>query len=163
MFVRPAFLALVLVAAADSLGQPAAPRAGPGATPAKTPAAAEKKQEEVPKIDGQTIPRPNGTFLGLQVVNGNFVLTFYDKEKKKTKVDAARATLRWPVRYQPTDERTVLNPGAASTLTSAKGVRPPLNFKVYLSLFVEGSETATESYVVDYRDDAAAAAPAKAP
>jgi hypothetical protein len=154
MLVRPVFIALVLAAAADAFGQ-AAPRSGPGAPPAKTTApAAEKKQEEVPKIDGLTIPRPNGSFLGLQVVNGNFVLTFYDKDKKKAKVDAARATLRWPVRYQPTDERTVLNPGAASTLTSAKGVRPPLNFKVFLSLFVEGSETATESYVVDYRDDA---------
>jgi cytochrome c1 len=171
MLVRPAFTALVLAAAADAFGQ-AAPRSGPGAPPAKTAApqgaaagksapAAEKKPEEVPKIAGLTIPRPNGTFLGLQVVNGNFVLTFYDKEKKKTKVDAARATLRWPVKYQPADERTVLNPGAASTLTSAKGVRPPWNFKVYLSLFVDGSETATESYVVDYRDDAPAAGAAK--
>jgi hypothetical protein len=165
MLVRPAFFALVLAAAADAFGQ-AAPRSGPGAPPAKTAAgksapAAENKPEEVPKIAGLTIPRTNGTFLGLQVVNGNFVLTFYDRDKKKAKVDAARATLRWPVKYQPTDERTVLNPGAASTLTSAKGVRPPLNFKVYLSLFVDGSETATESYVVDYRDDAPAAGAAK--
>lgn len=167
MLVRPAFIVLALAVASDAFGQ-SAPRSGPGAPPAKTAApqvspagkaapASEKKAEEAPKIDGLTIPRPNGTFLGLQVVNGNFILTFYDKEKKKTKVDAARATLRWPVKYQPADERTVLNPGAASTLTSAKGVRPPLNFKVYLSLFVEGSDTAAESYVVDYRDDAPAA------
>ena len=174
MLVRPAFIALVLAAAADGFGQ-SAPRSGPGAPPAKTAApqgsatagkaapASEKKAEEPPKIEGLTIARPNGTFLGLQVVKGNFVLTFYDKEKKKAKVDMARATLRWPVKYQPADERTVLNPGAASTLTSAKGVRPPLNFKVYLSLFVEGNETAVESYVVDYRDDAVAVPATKTP
>jgi hypothetical protein len=177
MFVRPVLAVLVLAVVSSGFGQAPAPRAGgPAAPAAKAPApqgpaagkaapGAGQKPAEVPKIDGLTINRPNGTFLGLQVVNGNFVLTFYDKEKKKARVDVARATLRWPVKYQPADERTVLNPGGPNTLTSAKGVRPPLNFKVYVSLFAEGSDTAVESYVVDYREDAApAAAPAaKAP
>jgi cytochrome c1 len=170
MSVHPVLAALVFAAALNALAQAPAPRSGGPAAPvakapgpqapaaAKTAPGAEKKPAEVPKIDGLTITRPNGAFLGLQVLNGNFVLTFYDKEKKKAKVDVARAVLRWPVKYQPADERTVLNPGGPNTLTSAKGVRPPLNFKVYVSLFTEGSDAAVESYVVDYRDDAPPAA-----
>ena len=163
MSARPVLLALVLVAASNGFGQAApvapSPKAAAPQGPATGKAApgAEKKKEEAPKIEGLTIARANGTFLGLQVVNGNFVLTFYGKDKKKTKVDVVRATLRWPVKYQPTDERTVLNPGGPNTLTSAKAVRPPLNFKVYLGLFVEGSDAAAESYVVDFREDAAPA------
>lgn len=167
MSVRPVLIALVLVAASRGFGQtaPAAKSAAPVAPPkaaapqgsvaGKAAPGAEKKKEEAPKIEGLTIARANGTFLGLQVVNGNFVLTFYGKDKKKAKVDVVRATLRWPVKYQPTDERTVLNPGGPNTLTSSKVVKPPLNFKVYLGLFVEGSDAAAESYVVDYREDAA--------
>jgi hypothetical protein len=172
MPARSALLGLMLVAAATGFGQ-TYPRAGtsspaPAQPAAKAPApqgrAADKaapggpkKKEEEPKIDGLTIPRANGTFLGLQVVNGNFVHTFYDKEKKKAAVDAARATVRWPVKYQPADERTVLNPGGPNTLTSGKLVRPPLNFRVYLALFREGSDDALESFVVEYSDSAPAA------
>lgn len=125
-----------------------------GAAPA-TPAPAVKPPVSVSPLDpikGIEIVRPNGTFLGLEVVNNNFVLTFYDVKKKKMTADVARATMRWPVKYQPTDERTVLNPAAdGMSLTSTKPVRPPHAFKVFVALFVEGSETAVENYVVDYR------------
>lgn len=157
MSVRPVLLSLVFVVASNGFGQAAPPKAAApqGPVAGKAAPGAEKKKEEARKIEGLTIARPNGTFLGLQVVNGNFVLTFYGKDKKKAKVDVLRATLRWPVKYQPADERTVLNPAGPNTLTSAKAVRPPLNFKVYLGLFVSGSDAAAESYVVDYREDAA--------
>jgi hypothetical protein len=36
-------------------------------------------------------------------------------------------------------------------------VRPPLNFRVYLALFREGSDDALESFVVEYSDSAPAA------
>jgi hypothetical protein len=168
MIPRPVLLGMVLAAAVSPGFGQSAPRAGgPAAPAAKAPAAPgragakaapdmPKKQEE-PKIDGITIPRANGTFLGLQVVNGNFVLTFYDKEKKQAAVDADRATVRWPVKYQPADERTVLNPGTPNTLTSAKLVRPPLNFRVYLALFRDGATDALESFVVEYSEPAPAA------
>ncbi len=102
------------------------------------------------KIDGLEIARPNGTFLGLQIVNNNFVLSFYDAKKHRTTADVSRATLRWAVKYQPQDERAVLNPsGDGQSLTSAKTIRPPHSFKVFLALFVEGSDSAVESYSVD--------------
>lgn len=117
---------------------------------AKT-AAAGKAAEEEKVIEGVTINRPGDAFLGLQVVNGNFVLSFYDKDKNKVAPDRIRASLRWPVKYQPNDERAVLQPGADGTsLTSSKVVRPPFAFRVYVSLFVEGTEEPVESYSIDF-------------
>jgi hypothetical protein len=129
----------------------AAPANGKPSEKPKTSMAA-KEPEAMPTISGIEIQRPNGAFLGLQIVGSNFVLTFYDSNKKKMAADVMRATLRWPVKYQPNNERTVLNPGGdPSSLTSPMPVRPPHNFKVFMSLFVEGHDDPVESYVVDYR------------
>src|SRR5688572_20268399 len=96
-----------------------------GAAEKTKPAAPAEKPAEENKIAGVTIPRPTGEFLGLEISNNNFVLTFYDAKKKKKPIDVVRATLRWPVRYQPNDERLVLNPGSDGTsLTSARVIRP---------------------------------------
>lgn len=118
-------------------------------------AADEKKDGDKgpPKIEGVTIARPNGSFLGLAIKENNFVLTFYDEHKEKMAPDVARAAVRWPVKYQPNDERTVLNPGDDGfSLTSPRTVRPPHNFKVFLLLFVAGNDDPVESYNLDYRD-----------
>jgi hypothetical protein len=120
-----------------------------GATDTKK-APAKKKEDPPATIDGVAITRPNGGFLGLQILNNNFVLTFYDAKKKKVAPDVARAALRWPVKYQPGPERTVLNPSGGFALASAKDVRPPFTFKVFISLFVEGKDDPVESYTVDY-------------
>ena len=130
------FSALPLIAAAD------------------TPAAPASKQEEPPgKVEGISISRPGGGFLGLQLKNNNFMLTFYDAKKHKVTPDVSLAALRWPVKYQPGPERTVLNPGYdASSLTSPKAIRPPHDFKLYIALLVEGSDKAVESYAIDFRD-----------
>jgi hypothetical protein len=125
----------------------------PAADAKKAPAPTKKKEDPPAKIDGVAISRPNGGFLGLQVLNNNFVLTFYDAKKKKVAPDVARATFRWPVKYQPGPERTVLNPNGGFALTSAKDIRPPLTFKVFISLFVEGKEDAVESYTVDFHGE----------
>jgi hypothetical protein len=60
--------------------------------------------------------------------------------------------VRWPVKYQPGDERAVLNP-SGTALTSSKVVKPPLVFKVFIGLYVEGNDKAVESYVVDYHGE----------
>ena len=162
----PALAGLAFVAAL-SIGTSAFAQATPGrAAPAPAaksapPAAAagkpapapqkEKEKEAPPKIDGMTIERRNGTFLGLQIVNNNFVVKFYDKEKKPAKPDVARATARWPVKYQPADERTVLN-RVEDTLTSAFVIRPPHQFKLTLSLLSEVEGTPAETYIVDFRE-----------
>jgi hypothetical protein len=115
-----------------------------------------KKKEEPGKIEGVEISRGAKGFMGIRVVDGVFRLTFYDAKKKPRAPDVARAMLRWPVNYKGGDERTVLNPGGdANSLTSAKVVRPPLTFKLYITLLAaEGSEeagTGSETFVVDFR------------
>ncbi|MDB6114363.1 MAG: hypothetical protein JWQ62_1308 [Lacunisphaera sp.] len=134
---------------ADTTVTPAAPAP---ATPAPAKPAAkkdEKKKEEEPKIPGVTIKRPDGNLLGLEVVAGNFKLSFYDKKKKPMPVDVTRATARWPNPRAPGDNRTVLNVNG-SALVGQKPVVPPYNFNVFLTLLRgegDGAQ-AVESYVV---------------
>jgi hypothetical protein len=144
---------------------PAAPKApeakvtpAPGkGTPAKAAPAKkqEKKEEELPKIPGTVITRANGNKLGLEVVDGKFKLTFYDKKHKPMAIDVTRANARWPNTRSgtPSDYRTVLN-GSGTTLVGARPVFPPLTFTVYLTLLqgAEGEEAkAVESYVVPFK------------
>ncbi len=129
---------------------PTTPPAAPGkATPAKK---TEKKPEELPKIPGTVITRPNGTFLSLEVVGGVFKLSFYDKKHKLAAVDVTRATARWPNPRSPGDNRTVLNPNGKA-LVGQKPVVPPFNFNVYLTLLQgEGDEAkAVENYTVAFK------------
>lgn len=124
---------------------------------AAAPAAvAEEKTEGV--IAGVTIERKTGPgFLGLQVVDGNFKLTYYDEEKQPVTADHPRALLRWPARYKSGDDRAMLNrAGDGTFLTSAKFVRPPYSFRLFLTLIAgeEGeAETGveTETYAITFQ------------
>lgn len=112
------------------------------------------KKEEPPKIEGMEIPR--GTrFLGLQVVNSVFKLSFYDAKKKPIPPDVARVVLRWDAKYKVGQERTVLSPGGGvNSMTSEKTVRPPYNFKLFMTLLkdaAEGEDPVGETIVVDFR------------
>lgn len=138
--------------------KPADPKTPAAKTPAvKTPAApgkavTAKKEEELPKIPGTVIVRPNGTKLGLEVAGGLFKLTFYDKKHKPMAMDVTRATARWPNPRAPGDNRTVLN-GSGTTLVGQKPVLPPYTFNVYLTL-LEGegdAAKAVENYTVQFR------------
>ena len=139
---------------------PAAPAtlAKPAATvaPAKPGAAKTKvdaKKVEEPKIPGTTIVRANGTFLGLEVVGGNFKLSFYDAKKKLLAPDVTRANARWPNPRSVTGpNRAVLNP-SGNALVGNKVVLPPLNFTVHLNLLQGDGEDAkmVESYDVAIR------------
>lgn len=141
---------------------PAAKAADPKATDPKAPAAKgapakgapAKKEEKLPEIPGVTIVRPNGTKLGLQIVDNKFKLTFYDKKHKEMQVDVTRATARWPNTRSntPSDYRTVLN-GSGTYLMGERPVLPPRVFNVYLTLLQgEGDAAkAVENYVVPFR------------
>lgn len=161
-----AAFACVLAAASLGFGE-AAPAAKPESTPAApaTPAPAKptatkpakkevKKEEALPKIPGVVVTRTNGNLLGLQVLNNNFVLTFYDKKHKAVAADVTRVTVRWPNTRTgtPSDYRTVLN-GTGTSMTSPKPVLPPHNFNVYLTLLKgEGDQAqAVETYTLQYR------------
>jgi hypothetical protein len=142
---------LVVLAAAVSLGAaPAKTAPKPAAATAAKPA--KPAEEPAPKIEGTVIARPAG-FMGLKISDNHFVLTFYDAERKKPPPDVASAALRWPVKYQPGPERTTLTPDADGfSLSSPKTVRPPRNFKVFITLLREGDEETGEGYAVDFSD-----------
>ena len=152
-------LGLTMVGAvglAETPTPPAPPEVAKPAQPAK-PAngtkPAVKKEEPMGKIEGTTLARPNGLFLGLTLVDGKYKLTFYDKKKKPAKVDVTRALARWANVHGPGDNRAILNPDGAHSLVGAQFVRPPYVFKIYLSLLQGDGDAAqvVESYVVDFR------------
>jgi hypothetical protein len=137
--------------AAESAATPKQPAAPAAAKVAPKPEV--KKEEPVAKIEGIEIKRGAG-FMGIAVVGGNFKLTFYDAKKKPVVPDVARAVLRWPVNYKPLDERTVLNlSGDGKSMTSGKAVKPPLVFKLFITLVPPetADEAASETYVVDFK------------
>jgi hypothetical protein len=110
----------------------------------------KKKEDEIGKIEGIEIPHGKG-FMGIQLVNSTFKLSFYDEKKKPTAPDVARAMLRWKVNYQPTDERAVLNPSGANALASPQVVRPPHTFKLNMTLLKgEGDDAASEFMAIDF-------------
>ena len=121
------------------------------ATKAGAKAEAADKEDEMGTIEGIELARSNGTFFGFQVVSGNFKLTAYDKKKKPTKLDVARATARWNASQKTGQDFTVLNPsGDGTSLSGTKFVRPPYNFIVFLVLLNEAGEV-VENYQVNMR------------
>jgi hypothetical protein len=131
--------------------KPADPKAPPAT---KAPVKKDEKKAPEPKIPGQTIPRGNGTFLGLEVVGGNFKLSFYDKKKKVMAPDVTRATARWPNPRSGAvagPNRTVLNANG-NALVGSKPVLPPFTFNVHLALMQgEGDDAkVAESYDIAF-------------
>ena len=138
---------------------PATPPAGkadpnkPAAKPDAKPA--PKKVDDIGKIDGMEIARGGGV-MGLQIVNGTFKLSFYDAKKKPVAPDVVRAAFRWNVNYQKQPERTILNPGGDNSLVSEKTVKPPYNFKLFITLFkeagagYEATDVGAENLTVDF-------------
>lgn len=127
-----------------------APASKPGAAAPAAAASAQKAEE--PVIPGFPITRTKGGFLSLAVENGNFRLSFYDTSKQPVSADVSRANVRWIVHYTVYDQRTVLNPTPdGMALTSSTYIRPPYQFKLYLTLIVDGSSEAPETYAIDFR------------
>jgi hypothetical protein len=147
MKIAAVFLAAVIAAGALQAQTKPAPK--PGAPKQDT-----KKEEEMGVIEGMTLARPNGHFLGLTLEGGKYKLTFYDKKKKPEKVDVTRATARWPNMHGPGDNRTIMNPAGDGTfLMGAQFVRGPYAFKLFITLLRgEGNEAVgVETYTVDFR------------
>ena len=71
--------------------------------------------------------------------------------------DVASAVLRWPVRYQPNDERTLLVPtDDPSVLASSYWVKGPLAFKLHTSRSwsrARRGRRRRESYVIDFHGE----------
>jgi len=121
----------------------AAPRAA--SSKAETP-------EAEPKILGAVITRADGTFLGLEVVAGNFKLSFYDAKKKAIAPNVSQARATWPNPRGQGDLRTMLNL-SENALVGAKPVLPPYTYNVRLVLLQGTGEQqqVVESFVVPFR------------
>lgn len=101
-------------------------------------------------ISGTAIARPQGGWLGIELKDNSFVLTFYNAKKKPTPADKTGAVLRWPVHYQPNDERTELAPsGDPAVLSSPYSVKSPHSFNLHITLLSD-SKDPPESYVIDF-------------
>ncbi|MGA3007516.1 MAG: hypothetical protein ABSE59_06455 [Opitutaceae bacterium] len=159
--VRSLFLTVVLGAAGPLLAQntygpaPVQPPPPPTVTPTDT---------AKPEIEGVPIQRDKGDkkigekgdgFLGLEVDgNGNFKLTFYDKDKKPIAPDVATASIRWLPLGKKGILYTLLTPsGDGQSLLSPKAIEKPWTFTLSVLLFASGDASApVESYSVDYSE-----------
>ena len=127
--------------------------AAPAAATVPAPAA---KVAEPPKIEGMEVARAGGGYLGVAIVGGTFKISFYDAKRKPVQADVSRALLRWDPKYKQGAERVVLTLGAdGKSLASAKTIRPPYAFKLFITLLKNeaGTEDASagEVLVVDFR------------
>ncbi len=115
----------------------------------------KKKEDEMGKIEGVEVARGEKGYFGLQVVGGSFKLTFYNEKKKPTTGPFDRAALRWNPINKKGDERVVLLPdGSGQTFTAGSPVKPPYNFKVFVTLVkdaTDGQPAVNENYVVDFK------------
>jgi hypothetical protein len=127
------------------------------AADAPTPAPTEEKEGTVA---GTAIHRANGGWLGVEVKDQNFWMTFYNAKKKPVAADAGAAVLWWSVQYQPNPERTELTSSSnPSVLASAYTVKPPYSFKLHITLLTDtdsgaapagGTPPQPEGYVIDF-------------
>jgi hypothetical protein len=136
----------------DDPPKPATPANDPSNAASKADAKKQddkKKADEMGKIEGIEIARGSG-FLGIQLVEGTFKLSFYNAKKKPVAPDVSRANLSWKVKYQSLPEKTVLNPDGKA-LTSAKVVKQPYTFPLTIILVKgEGDDMTTETFTVDF-------------
>jgi hypothetical protein len=110
------------------------------------------KDDEVGTISGIAIARGDA-WIGIEIKDNVFVLTFYNAKKKPVPADATSAVLRWPVHYQPNEERTELLPsGDPAVLSSPYPVKPPHTFILHLVLLFEGKPDASEPYTVNFSE-----------
>jgi hypothetical protein len=162
----PAFAAEPKAGPADPKAKVAIPAPAPVAKDAKAPGAPAKKdakkEEEMGKIEGFEIPRGKDRFLGLELVDGKFKLSFYNAKKKPVAPDVSRAIARWDPKYKLGVERSVLNP-SGKALVGDKFIRPPYNFNLTIVLLRDDApaptpgpdgtiaEPAGETFVIPFR------------
>jgi hypothetical protein len=151
MKFNPAVAKSLLMAASIGMVVPLVAQTAP--KPSKPTVPAKPAPDEPPaKIDGITLPRGGGGFLGLTVEGARMVLKFYDADKKPVTADLSRVAARWTPVNRKGEERSMLNPDETGrALVSTPVVRPPLVFRVYLTLF-DASGAVQENMTADLRE-----------
>jgi hypothetical protein len=113
---------------------------------------ANAAEEKEGKIAGTPIKRADGGWLGLELKDSNFILTFYNEKKKPVAADRPSAVVWWSVHYQPNAERTELTPADnPAVLASSYVVKEPHVLKLHMTLLKTGT-TEVETYVVDVNE-----------
>jgi len=132
----------------------------PGSSPvnASKEKTAEKQKAPAPpapKMEGTIIARGERGFIGVQMLGATFRINFYDAKKKPVAPDVARAVLRWDPKYKVGKERVVLNlTSDGKALASPRNIRPPHQFKLFITLLKEATEAEEpvgETHVIDFR------------
>jgi hypothetical protein len=129
---------------------------GLSAAPTPTPT-----EESEGTISGMPIQRAQGGWLGIEIKDQCFRMTFYNDRKRPVRADVAGAVLWWPVQYQPNNERVELTGSDdPAVLSSTKAIRPPYTFKLHITLLTDTNSSGSnpygaaapdpESYVVDF-------------
>lgn len=135
--------------------RPATPAAGARkeAAPATPKKAGDKKEKEAPPppMEGIVVARGDKGYIGVAVVNGLFVMKFYDDKKRARTPDVAQVALRWEPKNRSTIERTLLTPAGANSLTSSKVVLAPFNFQLYVTMLGEGGAATGENHVITFQ------------
>ena len=113
------------------------------------------KPEEPAPIQGIVVSRGALGFLGVEIVDSTFKISFYDAKRKPVKADVTRALLRWDSKARSGSERVMLNlSDDGKSLASPRNIRPPYLFKLFITLLKDaaaGEEAAGETHVVDFR------------
>jgi hypothetical protein len=127
----------VLMAASMGLVVPMlTPSLARAATPKQGPA-----EEEEGVIQGISVARPGGRWLGVTVEGINLKITFYDEKKKPQAPDVLRGNARWRLPTVAQQERAVLNPGSDGvSLVGNRPVRKPWTYSVTIVLVNEREE-----------------------
>jgi len=114
---------------------------------------AKESSKESTAIPGIVIERKSTQgYLGLELVDFKYKLTFYGEDKKPLKADFPRALFRWSKVNGSGSERYMLSAGSKhSVLTSPRNVHPPYNFRLFIVLLDDEQETESETYVVWFR------------
>jgi hypothetical protein len=101
-------------------------------------------------VAGLAIKRTAAGWLGVEIKDNCFQLTFYNDKKKPVPADRDSAVFWWPVHYQPNEERTELLPtDNPAVFSSQYPVKAPHTFKLHITLLIPGSSD-VETYVVDF-------------
>jgi len=113
----------------------------------------KESSKESAAIPGIVIARKSQQgYLGLDLVDFKYKLTFYGEDKKPLKADFPRALFRWSKVNGSGSERYILSAGSeSSVLTSPRNVPPPYNFRLFIVLIDNDEETESETYVVWFR------------
>jgi hypothetical protein len=124
----------------------------PTPTPTPTPSPTQEKEG---KIAGYAHKRPQGGWIGLEIKDSTFRMTFYNDKKKPIPADRSSAALKWSVHYQPNPEHTELQPtDNPAVLASAYSVRAPYLFKLHVTLLADGLAE-PETFIIDFALDSA--------